>query len=73
MNMPGGPADSAPSYPVTVNIQARTEGRNRLTAAFRFFLAIPHLILVGGPIAVLCSFSFIMDDDPAGGSAPVAY
>lgn len=67
MNMPGGAADSAPSYPVTVNIQAKTEGRNRLTAAFRFFLAIPHLILVGGPIAVLCSFSFTMDDGSSWG------
>lgn len=46
------------SYPVTVDIQPKTEGRDRLTTAFRFFLAIPHLILVGGPVAVLCSFGW---------------
>jgi hypothetical protein len=28
------------------------ENRNRLTTAFRVFLAIPHVILVGGPFAV---------------------
>lgn len=42
-------------YPVTVEIQAATENRNRLTAAFRFFLALPHMILVGGPVAMIVS------------------
>jgi hypothetical protein len=31
------------------------EGRNRLTAAFRVFLALPHLLLVGGPVAMIVS------------------
>jgi hypothetical protein len=39
-------------HPVTVQVLPATEGRNRLTTAFRFFLAIPHLLLVGGPTAV---------------------
>jgi hypothetical protein len=50
--------DAAPAYPVAVRVPAATEGRNRLTAAFRFFLAIPHLLLVGGPIAVLVSIAW---------------
>jgi hypothetical protein len=36
-------------YPVTVQVVPATENRNRLTTAFRFFLFLPHLILVGGP------------------------
>lgn len=32
---------------VTLNLEPATEGRNRLTVAFRPILAIPHLILVG--------------------------
>jgi hypothetical protein len=36
-------------YPVTVQVTPATEDRNRLTTAFRFFLALPHIILVGGP------------------------
>lgn len=48
----------AVSYPVTVRIEPRTEGRNRLTTAFRFFLALPHIILVGAPIAMVGSASW---------------
>lgn len=35
-------------YPVTVAVEPLLANRNRLTAAFRIILAIPHLILVGG-------------------------
>ncbi|MGE0042466.1 MAG: DUF4389 domain-containing protein [Vicinamibacterales bacterium] len=35
-------------YPVTVAVEPLHAGRNRLTTLFRFVLAIPHLILVGG-------------------------
>jgi hypothetical protein len=35
-------------YPVQVTVEPALTNRNRLTTAFRFFLAIPHLILVGG-------------------------
>lgn len=34
-------------YPVSVRVETRLEGRNRLTTAFRPVLAIPHSILVG--------------------------
>lgn len=35
-------------YPVSVSVVPALSNRNRLTTLFRFFLAIPHLILVGG-------------------------
>ena len=35
-------------YPVTVSIVPALTNRNRLTAAFRLILAIPHIFLVGG-------------------------
>jgi hypothetical protein len=35
-------------YPVSVEVTPALTDRNRLTTAFRLFLAIPHLILVGG-------------------------
>jgi hypothetical protein len=40
------------TYPVTIQMIPATERRNRLTTAFRFFLALPHLVLVGGPAAI---------------------
>ena len=36
------------AYPVTVTVQPALEKRDRITTFFRFFLAIPHIILVGG-------------------------
>jgi hypothetical protein len=39
-------------YAVNVAVRPVTEGRNRLTTAFRIFLAIPHLLIVGGPAAM---------------------
>jgi hypothetical protein len=39
-------------YPVGVAVQPAMERRNRLTVAFRFFLALPHILLVGGPVAI---------------------
>ena len=38
-------------YPVAVTLEPKLVGRNRLTTAFRPLLAIPHLLLVGGPVA----------------------
>lgn len=37
------------AYPVTVGVEPQIANRDRLTTAFRLILAIPHLILVGGP------------------------
>jgi hypothetical protein len=36
-------------YPVTFQVERQTRERNRLTTGFRFILAIPHVLLVGGP------------------------
>jgi hypothetical protein len=58
----------APMYPVTVSVQPAMEGRNRLTTAFRFFLAIPHLILVGGPVAIMGSMNWGMEGGWSWGS-----
>jgi len=38
-----------------LQVQPALAGRNRLTTAFRLVLAIPHLLLVGGPVAVAFS------------------
>ncbi len=40
------------------------DGRNRLTAAFRPILAIPHLLLVGGPMAATLSWSWPRHEGP---------
>ncbi len=46
---PPPPPPSAATYPVAFDVEPQLTGRNRLTVAFRIILAIPHLILVGGP------------------------
>jgi hypothetical protein len=40
------------AHPVSIRVEPALEGRNRLTTAFRVILAIPHLVLVGGPLAM---------------------
>ena len=40
------------SPPVDVAVVPAVSSRNRLTSAFRIFLALPHLVLVGGPVAL---------------------
>ena len=45
-NTPYNPADQ-----VDVDVTPALTDRNRLTCAFRVILAIPHILLVGGPIA----------------------
>jgi hypothetical protein len=47
--------EERPLYPAGINIRAATGERNRLTTAFRFFLALPHVLLVGGPVAIMFS------------------
>jgi hypothetical protein len=39
-------------HPVDIDVQRMAQDRNRLTCAFRPILAIPHLLLVGGPVAL---------------------
>jgi hypothetical protein len=56
-------------YPVAVQVVPVTEQRNRLTAAFRFFLALPHLLLVGGPAALGIGTYWRWDDGLSFGSS----
>ena len=37
------------THPTSYAVNPQEETRNRLTVGFRFILAIPHLLLVGGP------------------------
>jgi hypothetical protein len=37
------------AYPITYDVVPQLGERNRLTAFFRIILALPHLLLVGGP------------------------
>ena len=39
------------AHPVDVVVAPAIENRNRLSCAFRLILALPHLLLVGGPVA----------------------
>ena len=45
------------AHPVRVDVAPALHDRDRLTVAFRPVLAIPHLLLVGGPIAVVAGMS----------------
>ena len=46
------------SHPVDVDVQPAFTHRNRLTCFFRVILALPHLILVGGPSALAVSIAW---------------
>src|SRR5919199_444226 len=52
------PLANEASHPVRVHVDPALDERNRLTTAFRLILAIPHLILVGGPIAAELSWTW---------------
>lgn len=43
-------------HPVDVRLTPALTERNRLTTGFRVFLAIPHLMLVGAPLALALSW-----------------
>lgn len=48
----------AAAHPVDVDVTPALHDRNRLTCAFRPILAIPHILLVGGPAAFAISSGF---------------
>lgn len=60
---------SPATYPVHYDVQPPEGDRNRLTTAFRIFLAIPHLLLVGGPGGVGWSIGAGDEDSRGGGGA----
>ncbi len=49
------------THPVRIRVEPAIDERNRLTTAFRLILALPHFILVGGPIAIALSWSWSSD------------
>jgi len=51
-------------HPVDVSVPSALAPRNRLTTAFRPILAIPHLLLVGGPVALALSVLWRTNDAP---------
>jgi Domain of unknown function (DUF4389) len=50
--------DTHVTHPVSVVIAHASPPRNRLTVLFRPILALPHLLLVGGPIAFAIGWSW---------------
>jgi hypothetical protein len=60
---PGAPSASVAGR-VGVTVTPALTGRNRLTCAFRPLLAIPHILLVGGPPAFALSFGWRAQNGP---------
>jgi hypothetical protein len=46
------------THPVDVRIEPALDDRNRLTTGFRFILAVPHLLLVGGPVGLTLTWGW---------------
>lgn len=61
MHAPATQSPPAQSYPVNVHIDQQLVDRNRLTTSFRLLLALPHLLLVGGPATVAAWWSWGTD------------
>lgn len=57
-------APSTVHHPVRVTVKPALHSRNRLTCAFRPILAIPHILLVGGPIAFGITSAGRMNGEP---------
>ena len=53
----------AGTHPIGISVEPSLADRNRLTTAFRIFLAIPHLVLVGAPAALALSLLFSPDSN----------
>ncbi|MFL5579059.1 MAG: DUF4389 domain-containing protein [Gemmatimonadaceae bacterium] len=52
-----GLAHEATRHPLEVRVEPALDHRNRLTVAFRPLLAIPHIVLVGGPVAAALTWA----------------
>jgi hypothetical protein len=49
--------DPTATHPVRIRVEPALDSRNRLTTAFRPILALPHLVLVGGPVAAVLTWN----------------
>jgi hypothetical protein len=52
------------THPIDVHVAPTLVGRNRLTCAFRPLLAIPHILLVGGPAGFAVSLGWHAERGP---------
>jgi hypothetical protein len=52
------------AHPAEVRVDPALENRDRLSVAARLILAIPHLLLVGGPLALGLSWPFAAEAGP---------
>ena len=68
MNTVANTLHQAGAYPVRIRVEPALDGRNRLTTAFRLVLALPHLLLVGGPVAAMLSWTWGTDGDAPWGA-----
>jgi hypothetical protein len=57
-------APDVAGHPVGISVIPAVTHRNRLTCAFRPILAVPHIILVGGPVAFALSFGARGNGEP---------
>jgi hypothetical protein len=57
MSSTGHRSEVQQTHPVGIRIDPAVTDRDRLTAAFRLILGIPHLLLVGAPMAAIFSWS----------------
>lgn len=65
---------SQAAFPARVRVDSALVGRNRVTTAFRLILAIPHLVLVGGPVGGFLTWNASSEggwDNNSGGSGGV--
>lgn len=62
-------ATESARHPVQLEVRPQYEDRNRLTCAFRPILALPHLLLVGGPLALTLSWMTSHDGASTEGGA----
>lgn len=60
------PPDSSRPYPIDIHLEAALSDRNRLTCAFRFILAFPHVLMAGGPLAAVLMWGWTAQDQANG-------
>lgn len=58
------PAALAIDHPVNVAVTPQLTGRNRLTCAFRPILAIPHILMIGSPAAIIFTLGWHSHGEP---------
>ncbi len=60
----GSPSGQRTAHGIGVDVAPALTQRDRLTCAFLPILAIPHILLVGGPVAFALSLGWHAQDGP---------